>query len=82
MNKAMKRRQRRCERDLRWIQRKGVRTVFAGSHRHKKIVGLPKQEGDKRGAFWCEETDATPLFARLSVLGGTIHVIGEVGDGS
>lgn len=63
MNKAMKRRQKRKERDMRWV-RSGRRTVLTGSHRHKKIFGEAEQVG-KGTAFWCSTTDAQPLISRL-----------------
>lgn len=61
MNKARKRRQRRRERDLRWVQSGKNKILIEGSHRYKKVNGI----ADKHGAFWCRDTDDMPKFARL-----------------
>jgi len=64
MNKAMKRRQKRKERDLRWAGNPNGDSIF-GSHRMKKIFGVPKREDGKRSAFWCNVTDPIPRVSRL-----------------
>lgn len=63
MNKARKRRQRRKERDLRWAADGKYRGM--GRHRYKKLYGQPKLAHNKRGAFWCAETDDVPLIAKI-----------------
>ena len=65
MNKARKRRQRRKERDLRWVQSEKPYPSTLGSHRGKKIFGVEKIEGKNHQAFWCKDTDEMPLIARL-----------------
>lgn len=57
MNKARKRRQRRRERDLRWVQSNKNKILIEGTHRYKKVNGVPKG-----GAFWCPDKDDRPLF--------------------
>ncbi len=67
MNEDKKRRQRRKERDLRWVTG-SPKLPVPGSHRHKKIFGVPKKECKKHYAFWCNETDPEPLLTRLFFL--------------
>jgi len=66
MNKAMKRRQKRKERDMRWVL-SGQRTVLTGSHRYKKIFGVEERIG-KGTPFWCNTKDAPPLISALYYL--------------
>jgi len=60
MNKEMKRRKKRKERDMRWVQKSPL-LLEKDSHRGKKIFGLSKPNT----AFWCHETDERPLISKI-----------------
>jgi hypothetical protein len=82
MNKDKRRRNKRRNRDLRWLARVEAGTLGkydpTGRHRRSKVYGESRCLGwDDNGkeiitstAFWCKETDKIPAFAlRYSAAG-------------
>ena len=67
MNKTKKRRNRRKNRDLRWLSKLESMPKSIGGHRMKKIVGESKLDSEGlpiRSAFWNTKLDRAPLFSR------------------
>lgn len=69
MNKQKKRRSRRRERDLRWLNRLEVLPKDMGDHRYKKIYGVDVRDDAGKAipaAFWNTLLDDRTEFARIA----------------